>query len=131
MELFTIALSSWRLARQYNIAVCDTTVKTGFSVFKPSWDIVLAHKAGRMSDEEYTSEYRKLMNKSWRENRDKWMDFIQQTEPVALGCFCTAKSVAHVHPDGTFFCHRFLLKDILEKLCQAKGIPFLYYGELA
>jgi hypothetical protein len=125
-----MALSQWRLARQHDIAVCDITVKTGHSIFKGTWDLTLGHKAGRISDEEYTSEYRRLMNLSWKEHRAQWLEFIQQTEPVALGCYCTAKSARVVHPDGSFFCHRFLLKDILEKLCQAKGIPFLYYGEL-
>jgi len=131
MEVMTIALGQWRLARRYGVNMVDTTVKSGHSIFAPSWDIVLGHKAGRVSDEEYTAEYRRLMNKSWHEHRDQWLEFIGQTEPLALACYCTAKSATHVHPDGSFFCHRFLLKDILEKLCHAKGIPFHYYGELA
>lgn len=131
MDVFTMPLSQWRLARNHDIVIVDTSVKSGFSPFRPSWDLVLGHKSGRISDEEYTAEYRRLMNISWRENRQQWLEFIQQTEPLALGCFCTAKSARVVHPDGSFFCHRFLLKDILEKLCQAKGIPFLYYGELS
>lgn len=130
MNVFTISMGQWRLARQYGINFVDTTVKTGHSIFKPTWDLVLGVKNNRITEEEYIEGYRRLMNTSWKEHRAEWLEFIAQEEPLALACFCTAQNSNHVHPDGTFLCHRFLLNDILGKLCAAKGIPYLYYGEL-
>jgi hypothetical protein len=131
VDVFTTSLSQWRLARAHDILMVDTTVKGNQSIFRPSWDIVLGHKAGRIDDEEYTQEYKRLMNESWKAHKAQWLEFIAQTEPVALACFCTARSAPYVNPDGTFFCHRFVLKDILERLCRAKGIEYRYYGELS
>lgn len=119
-------MGQWRLARRHDILMVDTTVKSGFSIFAPTWSIVLGLKSGSITWEDYTAEYRRLMNESWKANREKWMEFIQQTEPVAIACYCTG-----VDPVHRPHCHRYLLKDIFEKLCQAKGIEFRYYGELA
>ena len=88
--------------------------------------MVLGHKQREgypaLSDAEYTRLYHEKMNASWRSRQDRpiWLNAIEMTEPVAIGCFC---------PAGVF-CHRHLLKDIFEKLCQARGIEFRYYGEL-
>lgn len=120
MHLFTIQNAKWRLARNRDIAVMDTTVKSGFSIFAPTWDMVMGHKAGRVSDEEYTQLYHDRMNASWKENRAKWIEVIETKEPLAIACYCKAGE----------FCHRLLLKDIFEKLCKHRGIEFMYYGEL-
>lgn len=87
-------------------------------------------KSGRITDEAYTDAYRQLLNESWKAHRKLWMEFIEQEGSFALGCYCTRHSARSVRPDGTFFCHRFLLADVLVKLCKAKGLPCDYYGEL-
>jgi uncharacterized protein YeaO (DUF488 family) len=120
VHCFTIQNSKWRLARNRDIVMMDTSVKTGFSIFAPTWSMVMDHKRGEISDDEYTAMYRARMNASFKAERGKWMQTIQMTEPVALGCFCKPGD----------FCHRILLKDMLEKLCAREGIEFLYYGEL-
>ncbi len=46
---------------------------------------------------------------------------ILQREAVVLLCYCPASA----------FCHRHLAVDILDKIAQAKGLPFGRGGELA
>jgi len=124
MDIFTIQLSKWRLARNRDIAVMDTTVKSGFSIFRPTWDMVMGYKAGTLSWDEYTQQYYDKMNASWKDPKERplWIATIESTEPTALGCIC--------RPGEPFHCHRYLLKNLFEKLCAARGIEFRYYGEL-
>lgn len=120
MELFTVQVGKWRQARNRGIALVDTTVKSGNSIFSPTWDMVLGHKSGSVSDEEYTRLYRERMSTSWKAHKPEWQAFLRMTEPVAIACYCKA---GH-------FCHRYLLRDLLKELCERQNIPFLYYGEL-
>lgn len=120
MEIFTIQMGRYRLAKEKKLDFVDTTVKSGLKMFAPTWDMVLGHKNGSVSDEEYTQRYRQMMIESMRENKQAWLEFIERKEPVALACYCKPG----------VFCHRLLLKDIFAELCKKKEIPFLYYGEL-
>lgn len=135
MQVFTIMKSHWRVARNRDIVFMDTTVAVNNSVFAPTWDMVLGYKAYRrqlehpeeplgkhapIDEATYTRLYHERMNQSWKENRQQWLSVIESNEPMAIACFCAPGE----------FCHRHLLKDIFEKLCAARGIEFLYYGEL-
>lgn len=120
MELFTTQLSNWRTAKRLKIELVDTTVKGKAPLFAPTWDMVMGHKNGTITDEEYTRLYREKMIQSWVENREGWERFMQREEPIALACYCAPGK----------FCHRKLLVKILEKLCARLNIPFKYYGEL-
>lgn len=120
LELFTIQMGKWRLARDRGIMFLDTTVKSGDRIFAPQWDMVLGHKNGTVSDEEYTQRYRRLMIDSWVNNRDRWMTLLQSNDQVALACYCPAGQ----------FCHRHLLRGILEELGGKLNLPVRYYGEL-
>lgn len=137
LDIITIAMSRRFAAQKLKVEVVDTTVKTGLPIFAPTWPIVMGHKrwsleqAGEpvpdsmlrndpVNDEQYTEIYHQLMRESWNVNREQWLAFMQQTHPLALACYCPAGQ----------FCHRHLLKRILEKLCEMQGIPFRFYGEL-
>ncbi len=120
MRVFTIQVGKWRLAKDRDIKVMDTTVKSGYSIFAPTWDMVLGHKAGTLSDEEYTAQYRNMLLASWKKDRQKWMDFLNDDDTYALACYCPAGN----------FCHRHLLIKFLQQLCKQLNIPFEYYGEL-
>lgn len=102
------------------VTFLDTTVKSGAQMFAPTWEMVLGIKGGDITEEEYTQMYRAKMNESWKRDRVKWMALIEGDDPIAIGCYCKPGE----------FCHRHLLKDIFEKICAAKGLPFYYYGEL-
>lgn len=120
MELWTIQLAQWRVAQAKGVPLIDTTVKTGRSFFKPSWEIVLDVKSGKITEEEYTQRYLELMRQSYREQPSEWIR-VCRMETVAIGCMC---------PAGVF-CHRHLLSDCLRKLCESRGIPFRAMGELS
>lgn len=120
MELFTIQMGRWRLARDHKVEFIDTTVKSGNSVFSPTWDMVLGHKDGSVSDEEYTKRYRERMIESWKNNRAEWESYLRREHPIAIACYCKPG----------VFCHRLLLKDIFEELCKKLKIEYRYYGEL-
>lgn len=120
MRVFTIQISKWRLAKERDIKFMDTTVKSGYSIFAPTWDLVLGHKAGTIDDDTYSRHYRDMLVRSWTDNRQKWLDFLNDDDTYALACYCPAGK----------FCHRHLLVRFLEKLCQQLDIDFEYYGEL-
>lgn len=83
----------------------DITVKSGDKTFAPTWDIVMAYKDGRLTQEEYTEMYHAWMRGSYRNNRQRWKEVLAM-DKVVLVCFCAKDS----------FCHRLLLARILQKL---------------
>lgn len=124
MELFTVQVGKWRLARDRGIVFIDTTVKTASQtkdfIFAPTWDMVMGHKQGTVSDDEYRQRYFDMLVQSWLRERPRWETLVRSDEQVAVACFCPA---GH-------FCHRYLLKDFLQQLCKQLEVPFTYYGEL-
>lgn len=91
----------------------DITVKSGDTVFAPTWKMVIALKKGRITEEEYRKKYEEKMRNSYREYTDRWEEVLYEEELV-LACYCKP---------GTF-CHRILLAGILSK-CGAE-----YMGEV-
>ena len=102
------------------IEVVDTTVKSGNHIFAPTWEMVLGHKDGSISDERYTRLYRQRMIQSMNRNTKTWIEFVSDQKPKAIGCYCRT---------GTF-CHRHLLVKIFEEICKRRSLPFHYHGEL-
>lgn len=127
MKIATIQVSKWRLAKDRGFRLMDTTVKSGYSIMAPTWDLVLGHKAMTISDDEYAKQYRDLLIHSWRTQRQKWMDFLNDdNEYYALACYCRYRN-----EDGSVkFCHRHLLVKFIKKLAGQLNLPFEYYGEL-
>jgi hypothetical protein len=83
----------------------DITVKTGIHIFAPTWDMVMDHKDGKITDKEYTDMYYAKMRESYKHNKDYW-EWLLKQDKVVLVCFCKPGN----------FCHRYLLANILEKL---------------
>lgn len=84
----------------------------------------MGHKAGTMSDEQYTAIYIDLMRRSYVQHKDDWLRLIRAEQPVAIVCYCP-----YMVEGERKFCHRHILKDILDRVCQANGVDFTYYGE--
>lgn len=82
----------------------DITVKSGDKTFAPTWDMVMGHKNGVISDEEYTQKYIELMRKSLKNNRSRWLE-VMNMEKVVFCCYCKKGK----------FCHRILLAKMFEK----------------
>lgn len=121
MELFTIQQGKDRAyrAQRAGVTIIDTTVRGKHPLFAPTWDIVMAHKRGDISDQEYRDVYTPMMRQSWIDNRAAWEEFLRQEGWVAIMCYCPAGA----------FCHRLELVKIFEALCKLLDIPFTYYGE--
>ena len=90
----------------------NITVKSGDRTFAPNWDLVTRMRNGQITEAQYKEEYYELMRSSYRKNKARWQELLNQEE-VVLVCYC---------PGGTF-CHRYILAEILEKL------GALYFGE--
>lgn len=114
MLLYTIQIPvAKRLGLTNDSRYLDITVKSGDKAFAPTWKMVMKHKEGKITDDEYTSLYTDMMRKSYKENRGRWDEVLSMDE-VILACYCKADS----------FCHRYLLKDMLVKC----GVE--YIGEI-
>ena len=118
INLYTVQMARWRKVKAAGLTILDTTVKSGHREVAPTWDMVMGHKAGTVSDEEYVRQYKLLLDRSLRENQDWWVNLLQ-SEILVLGCYCRA--------DG--FCHRYILKDVIKQQCQLQGIHVIDMGE--
>jgi uncharacterized protein YeaO (DUF488 family) len=85
----------------------DTTVKssTGWAKdFAPTWDMVMGHKRGKVSDEQYTEQYLAILAHvpvpTWREFAELGR---RSSNRITLLCYC---------PDGKF-CHTHLMIDYI------------------
>jgi len=103
LKVYTVNIN---LANQLGLLYADVTVKSGDPVFAPTWDMVMGHKEGRVSDDEYIRRYVDMMRRSYRENGARWEALLGQQE-VYLACYCRP---------GARFCHRYILAEILERL---------------
>lgn len=119
MVVYTCQLKHIDKAIRLNLEFIDTTVMTGNIAFAPTWSMVKGIKHGTMSEEEYTKRYTELMRISYIEHRKTW-DKLLSEDTVVLACYCKAGD----------FCHRLLLLDIIEVICEFLGISFDYEGEL-
>lgn len=85
----------------------DVTRKSGRGLgllFAPTWDMVMQHKKGCMTDEEYTERYLALLEKVPREAIDKLHQHgLWNGGLLVLYCYCR---------DG-LFCHTYLLLSFL------------------
>ncbi len=122
MDVFTVSLSQWREATQRGILVINTTVKNGHPLFAPTWDMVMGHREGRLTDHEYQTAYVELLSERLRTHTVAWQEFMTMyaDSRIALGCFC---------PTGKF-CHRHILAPLLSQLAKRWNIPYAFYGEL-
>lgn len=119
MRLYTLQLAKWREAVALDIPYLDTTVKSGDTLFSPTWDLLKRYKDGLISQNEYTTIFYQLMRESFQMNRERWLSILSQ-EKLAICCYC----------GNGHFCHRYLLVDIFSKIANQYGIPFTYMGEL-
>jgi len=99
----------------------DITVKSGDKTFSPTWAMVMGYKKGTLSWEGYCEEYRAMMRKSYKENKEAWEDLIKSCngKELILLCYCPAGSN----------CHRLLLQGYLGAVATAMGFEVVMGGE--
>lgn len=84
----------------------DITVKGSGGLgrnFAPTWEMVLGHKRGEVSDAEYTKRYFAILDALPVDTFRRLYRFGQKTGEITFLCYC---------PDGSF-CHTYLLMDYL------------------
>lgn len=118
MELHTCNVYGKYIVERTDVPYLDVTVKSGDKVFAPTWDILMAYKDTK-DEEVYTKAYLELMRRSFKENRDRWLEVLNM-EKVAIACYCHRGK----------FCHRYLLVDVFEKIANHLKIEFEYKGEI-
>lgn len=118
VEIWTIQIAQWRTLEGTGIELIDTTVKSGLPAFAPTWDMVLGHKDGSMSNERYTELYQGLMRSSWRDQQQAWLDLLAKPK-IALACYCRPGN----------FCHRHILASYLLAAGQSLGQTVVLRGE--
>lgn len=73
--------------------------------FSPTWELVMLHKKKKITNEEYTNHYNKLMGVSYNHHRKEWNNVLSM-DTVTFVCYCGKGN----------FCHRVLLAKLFEKL---------------
>lgn len=99
---YTYHIPQHRRLKERGVPLLDTTVKTGHVQVAPRWDMVLGHKRGIISDEQYTEQYHALLDYWWFQHSD-FFDWVLSHPVIALGCYCRPGA----------FCHRHLLAAFL------------------
>lgn len=119
MELSTCQMAKHRKVDSTKTLFVDTTIKSGARFLAPEWEMVMGHKAGSLSDGDYTDRYLKILNRSLITNPEDWDRLLSQPS-VCLACYCRAGC----------FCHRLLLVPFMKTLCIERGLAFKYLGEI-
>ena len=119
MEVYTIQMSQWRVAKELGITLIDTTVKSGVEAFAPTWPMVYGIKNQTLSEEEYRRAYIDIIRRTWRSDAEEWEKLLSM-DRVALACYCKAGA----------FCHRHILKEAVINVCNKRGIGVTDGGEL-
>jgi len=109
-----ITVYTTQLGKYNGKDLLDITVKSGNKVFAPNWSMVIAHKEGHITDKEYTGRYMNMMRLSYKLHRAQW-DWLMKQKSIALACYCPADA----------FCHRHILKNIIQTICKKRGITFI------
>lgn len=120
MELWTIQLAHWRVAKEHGIEVINTTVKSGHEAFAPTWALVRAWQQGRLTPEGYTAYYLERMEWSMRRHETYWRA-LESKPKIALACYCKPG----------VFCHRHVLAELVQEWMKKKNIPVEFKGELS
>jgi len=120
MELYTIALSQWRKAKERQIPLIDITVKSGLLVFAPEPSVLWAYKRNEVSDDQYTELYLERLRTQLRGQYEPFQEFLEQEGPVAVACYCRAGK----------FCHRHIFASFMQDLAEDNGYTLFLRGEI-
>ncbi|AEH03597.1 hypothetical protein AVT69_gp172 [Pseudomonas phage PhiPA3] len=105
MQVYTYQIAKWRAVRAKRIPMLDTTVKSGEGMLAPTWNMVMGHKAGTVSDQEYEELYFQLLGDRYHAYPE-YFEWLLAHDRLALGCYCKAGN----------FCHRLLIVKFLKQI---------------
>lgn len=99
----------------------DVTVKSAGPEgrpFAPTWDLVNGARSGRISWDEYTARYRKLMRERLQADDRPWRAVLER-QSVTLLCYCRDPAR----------CHRTLLAGYLAAYARSQDRATILVGE--
>lgn len=114
MELYTYQLSKEHCVKAKGIPYLNTTIKSGDWMLAPTWALLTAYRYNGLTDEEYTTEYNRLLDERLIEYPEYFNDLFN-IEVLAVGCYCRPGK----------FCHRHLLVKFIQKHTET-----IYRGEI-
>tara|TARA_B100000700_G_scaffold155074_1_gene172233 strand:+ start:21154 stop:21534 length:381 start_codon:yes stop_codon:yes gene_type:complete len=124
IELYTVQISNVNNIDDETIEVLDTTVKSGYGMLAPTWNMVWDFKSGELSWRDYTRRYLEMMRESLSANRPLWSKLFSNNtsgnRKIALACYCKPNAC----------CHRYLLRDFIIDWKSSEGEEILDMGEL-
>ena len=107
MSFFTLPIVDQRIGRVYSLALSMPTkvgpVAGTIQCLCPTWEMVKDYKARRISETEYTDQYRELVIERWSAIK-QWMDSLDPRDEMYLCCW-----------ERTGFCHRYLVAKLIRK----------------
>jgi len=107
MSFYSLPIVEQRIGRVYSLALSTPRdvgrVEGTIRCLCPTWQMVKDYKARRISEEEYTDQYRELVIERWPAIK-KWMDSIAVNDEVYLCCW-----------ERTGFCHRYLVAKLIRR----------------
>lgn len=118
-DLWTIQMSSYRLAQVRGIHFVNITVKSGVKHFGPDWETLMRHKRGQCGHDEYTEIYLARMKQSRIDNPKTWARLLLYNK-MAFGCYCAAGA----------FCHRRAFIQDVKEYIENQGGTVTIHGEL-
>jgi hypothetical protein len=79
----------------------------GLEFLYPTWEMVMGHKSGKLSDQEYKDAYRKLYLDSWKRwmQLQGWLKSLRTDEDCTLLCYCAEGEFCHRRIIGTMIKH--------------------------
>lgn len=101
MSIYTFQLSQHRRFKDRGVVLIDTTVKSGYHQVAPRWDMVLNHKRGIITDDQYMQDYNKILDFYWFHD-PLFFEQLLSIESFALGCYCRPGVFCHRHPLAAF-----------------------------
>ena len=107
MKIYTYQLAKWRSIKRKRVPMLDTTIKSGEELLAPTWGMVIGHKKGVLSDEQYEELYFELLAERYVAFPD-FFEWLVSRDVIALGCYCPAGK----------FCHRLLIVKFLKEITE-------------
>lgn len=122
MIIYTAQIAKWRLVEKLGLKIFDTTVKSGWKTFAPTWDILMEYKNSEQTDkdwERYTEKYLKKIEDSLKTHGSDWRALLKK-EVVVLGCYCSNPAR----------CHRTLLANFIKDYLDNINQPVTLMGDI-
>jgi hypothetical protein len=119
IEICTIQLAKWRLAKREHYHILNITAQSGLACFAPEFGNVRAYKNGELTEEQYVERYMLKMRDSYVRFKDDWAR-LKGHPKIAIACYCPKDA----------YCHRRTFSELVQKYLAAENESYVFKGEL-